>query len=84
MGVMTRTSSSDENRHDTLAPVTGKSGRGTARQTIRVDADLWAEFGEWCEAHGTDRSVAVRSCIAGLLAGEIELAGEPDEDAESD
>lgn len=67
MGVMTRTSSSDEIRHDTLATVTGKSGRGTARQTIRVEEELWAQFGAACEAEGSDRSAVLRDCIARYL-----------------
>ena len=64
MGVMTRTSGQPENRHDTLAVVTGKSGRGTARQTIRVDETLWAAFGASCEAEGSDRSTVLREYMA--------------------
>ena len=48
------------NRHDTLAVVTGKSGKGTARQTIRVDEELWTAFGKSAEAMGGDRSAVLR------------------------
>lgn len=64
MGVMTHASGADETRHDTLATVTGKSGRGTARQTIRVEETLWAAFGASCEGQGTDRSAVLRECMA--------------------
>lgn len=64
MGVMTHATDPTGNRHDTLAAVTGKSGRGTARQTIRVDEDLWARFGAACDAADTDRSVVLRAYIA--------------------
>jgi hypothetical protein len=47
-------------RHDTLDEVTGKSGRGTARQTIRVDEALWERFGEIAEP---DRSTVIRDFI---------------------
>lgn len=36
--------------------MTGKVGRGTARQTIRVPEDEWDEFGAACEAAGVERS----------------------------
>lgn len=57
---MTHATSSVLNRHDTLASVTSKSGRGTARQTIRVDEELWTRFGAQAEAAGTDRSTLLR------------------------
>lgn len=44
--------------------MTGKSGRGTARQTIRVDEDLWEQFGQASEAQHTDRSTVLREFIA--------------------
>ena len=45
MSVMTPSSTTGKKRHDTLAGMTGKSGKGTARQTIRVDEALWESFG---------------------------------------
>lgn len=50
-----------ENCHDTLKPVTGKSGKGTARQTIRADEGLWESFEASCKAVGLDRSAALRA-----------------------
>lgn len=50
-------------RHDTLDSVTGKSGRGTARQTIRVDELTWAEFGDAVAAADADRSSAIRDFV---------------------
>jgi predicted transcriptional regulator len=47
-----------------MAAMTGKSGRGTARQTIRVDEDLWDRFGQASETQHTDRSVLLREFIA--------------------
>ncbi|MFD2421634.1 hypothetical protein [Amycolatopsis pigmentata] len=41
--------------------MTSRSGRGTARQTIRVDEDLWNDFGAAVEAAGAkDRSTVLR------------------------
>lgn len=54
-------------RHDTLPTVTVRSGRGTARQTIRVDTDLWDRFGAAAEQAGTDRSEALRAFIRWYL-----------------
>ncbi len=52
------------NRHDTLAGVTGRSGRGTARQTIRVDESLWERFeAARQQAGATDRSAVIREFI---------------------
>ena len=58
---MTHATPETENRHDTLAAVTGRSGRGTARQTVRVDEDLWARFGAVADP---DRSAVLREFIA--------------------
>jgi antitoxin component of RelBE/YafQ-DinJ toxin-antitoxin module len=44
--------------------VTRRSGRGTARQTIRIEEDLWARFAAACEQTGTDRSTAIREFVA--------------------
>lgn len=60
---MTHATLDDKNRHDTVAAMTGKSGRGTARQTVRVNETLWQQFGEVAEAAGTDRSTLVREFI---------------------
>jgi hypothetical protein len=57
---MTHATVPGENRHDTVAPVTGRSGRGTARQTVRVDPDLWEKFGELT---APDRSTVLRDFI---------------------
>lgn len=42
--------------------MTGKSGRGTARQTIRVEEALWERFGEAASRAdgGKDRSQLLR------------------------
>lgn len=57
---MTHSTVEPTNRHDTLSAVTGRSGRGTARQTIRMDEDLWNRLGAAAEAAETDRSVILR------------------------
>jgi hypothetical protein len=44
--------------------MTGRSGRGTARQTIRVDEDRWNQFGETADTAGTDRSKILNEFIA--------------------
>jgi predicted transcriptional regulator len=47
--------------------VTGRSGRGTPRQTIRIDEDLWTRFGELAAAQGLDRSALLRQFIRWYL-----------------
>jgi hypothetical protein len=37
--------------------------RGTKREAIRVDPDLWRDYGLACEAIGTDRSKDIRSLM---------------------
>jgi hypothetical protein len=64
MGVMTPTSRPNANRHDTLINVTSK---GTDRRTIRVDPDLWDEFGEWASGFPGGASGALRACMRFLL-----------------
>ena len=59
-GVMTRATLNGVERHDTVAEVTGRSGRGTARQTVRIDEALWETFGEIAEP---DRSSVLRDFI---------------------
>jgi metal-responsive CopG/Arc/MetJ family transcriptional regulator len=44
--------------------MTGRSGRGTARQTVRVDEALWKRFGDARERAGAkDRSAVIREFI---------------------
>ena len=61
--VMTQATPNPEKRHDTVTQVTGRSGRGTARQTIRVDEAKWERFDQSTKAAGIDRSAAVRAFI---------------------
>jgi hypothetical protein len=50
--------------HDTLSDVmTGRSGRGTARQTVRIDHELWDRFGVAARSAGVDRSSVLRAFI---------------------
>lgn len=65
--VMTHARGKPDTRHDTLTGMTARSGRGTARQTIRVDEDLWQRFGTATTTAGTDRSAALRALIAWYL-----------------
>ena len=37
--------------------------RGTKREAIRVDPDLWHDYGLACEALGTDRSKHIRALM---------------------
>lgn len=60
---MTHATPKTEKRHDTVTRVTGKSGRGTARQTIRIDETLWEQFDAATKALGTDRSTWLRDAI---------------------
>lgn len=64
MGVMTPTSRPNANRHDTLITVTSK---GTDRRTIRVDQELWDEFGERFKDFPGGASGALRACMRFLL-----------------
>lgn len=45
---------------DTVIKVTGRSGRGTARQTVRMDEDLWEKLDTVAKELGTDRSALLR------------------------
>lgn len=65
---MTPTREPAENCHDTpgsptINGVTGKTGRGTARQTFRYDSDKWDKVGAAAVAAGTDRSVIIREFL---------------------
>jgi hypothetical protein len=44
----------------TVINVTGRSGKGTARQTIRMDEDLWEKLDAAARAAGTHRSAVLR------------------------
>jgi hypothetical protein len=57
----------DSQEAHSLITVTAKSGKGTARQTIRVEPELWDEFGAAAEQVDTDRSALVRDFIAWFL-----------------
>ena len=37
--------------------------RGTKREAIRVDPDLWRDYGLACEALGTNRSADLRALM---------------------
>ena len=37
--------------------------RGTKREAIRVEPDLWRDYGEACKALGTDRSKDLRALM---------------------
>lgn len=63
MRVMTQTTGPDALRHDTLSGVTGRTGRGTARQTVRIDEADWDLLGETSARLGTDRSAVIRAFV---------------------
>lgn len=63
MGVMTPARGSARNRHDTLGAVTARSGKGTARQTFRIEKDEWDELGKKAAEKGADRSAVLRALI---------------------
>jgi predicted DNA-binding protein len=44
-----------------------RSGRGTARQSVRVPEPLWERFGELTQAEGKDRSTVVREFIRAYI-----------------
>jgi hypothetical protein len=60
---MTHATPETAERHDTLTGMTGRSGRGTARQTIRVDETLWERFAEAAAVGELDRSGVLRDFI---------------------
>jgi hypothetical protein len=75
---MTPARGSAEKCHDTLNGVTGRSGKGTARQTVRIDEDLWAKLGAACESAGIDRSAALRAFARWYVGeGDAELPERP-------
>lgn len=47
--------------------VTGKSGRGTARQTVRIPDDEWDEFDAACIANGAERSAYLLNVVRWAL-----------------
>jgi hypothetical protein len=46
-----------------LSDVSGRSGRGTARQTVRIDHELWDRFGVAARSVGVDRSALLREFV---------------------
>ena len=67
-----------------MAVMTGKSGRGTARQTIRVDEDLWTRFGQASEAQQTDRSTLLREFMARYVRRHAPKRPDPADDRAED
>lgn len=47
-----------------MGPVTGKSGRGTARQTVRIDHERWERFETVANQADTDRSKLINDFVA--------------------
>lgn len=82
---MTHATGSEKDRHDTLPGVSGRSGRGTARQTIRVDESLWERFGEVVDKRGTDRSTLLREVIRRYIEdpAAVEALCEPEPEPEA-
>jgi hypothetical protein len=60
---MTQTTDPGSGRHDTLSDVTGRVGRGTARQTVRIDEADWEQLGARTADAGTDRSAVIRAFV---------------------
>lgn len=79
MGVMTPSSVPPTECHDTVSRVTTRSGKGTARQTIRMDEDLWGRLGETAGRADADRSSVLRD-FARWYVGEpgAEIPKRPD------
>ena len=61
---MTPTTRGHRDGHDTLSPVTSK---GTDRRTIRVDPDLWNEFGRATAGGEDGRSGVLRDFMRWYL-----------------
>lgn len=53
-----------------------RSGRGTARQSVRVEEKLWERFGQVARERGTDRSTVLRTFIESYV-GDEQGADEP-------
>ena len=64
MGVMTPTTHPGLTGHDTLNVVTS---RGTDRRTVRVEPDLWNEFGVAAQDQPDGRSGVLREFIRWYL-----------------
>ncbi len=81
MGVMTPTTDDRQVRHDTLTSVTSK---GTDRKTIRVDPDLWEQFGTATSRHKDGRSGDLREYMRWRIKHpDVQLPTDSDEgDAE--
>lgn len=74
MGVMTPARDEGHNRHDTLPAMTGK---GTTRQTVRIDALLWQRFGNSAEKADRDRSALLREFVRWYVGDVDELPERP-------
>lgn len=51
--------------------------RGTKREAIRVDPELWRDYGLACEALGTDRSKDLRALMTRRVKAWRKAQGEP-------
>lgn len=68
----------DDNRHDNVGGMSGRSGQGTPRQTVRVPEALWDQFGEL--AGEQERSRVIREFIAWYVGqGEMPERPAPEE-----
>lgn len=72
---MTPTTDRPRVRHDTLSGVTS---RGTDRKSIRVDSDLWDEFGEATAERKDGRSGVLREYMRWFLRKPDAALPEPD------
>ena len=77
MGVMTPTIEPANRRHDTLGPMPSK---GTDRRTIRVDPELWDEFGVATESWKDGRSGVLREYMRWFLKKPQAFLPRPDGD----
>jgi hypothetical protein len=60
--VVTRSYDSSGPGRDTLSDMVKRSGRGTARQSIRLEESLWEKFGQMV-GKDSDRSAVLRDFI---------------------
>jgi predicted DNA-binding protein len=78
VGVVTHATPQEEPRRDTLTNVVQRSGRGTARQSVRVPEPLWERFGQLAQAEGKDRSAIVREFIQRYIEEHGDQQGPPE------
>ena len=78
MGVMTPTRDVAGRRHDTLTSVPSK---GTDRRTIRVDPELWDEFGEATATRKDGRSGVLREYMRWFLKKHGSVLPSPEDSA---